>query len=149
MTTKLKYTIIDDNIFWNTFAQECYFAGVHVKLPSTVHQTGDKLAAVYPDPNDAEMFIRSQFVMPLENDLLLTTIVHSFKDFIGEKHHKAYEAYKKEQWERVMHILDVAYEQDTFGTVPFDSAEVWQTWDCPCRERAGGICEFRADCESH
>lgn len=71
--------------------------------PHFVRTTCDKLAALYPNLDDAEMFMRAQFVMKCEDiRYYLPEIVFSFKDFIKERHHQAYREYNR--W----HIEDVA-----------------------------------------
>jgi len=58
--------ISENGIFWNVYEQECRFRGASKKPPRYVRTTCDKLATLYPDLDDAEMFMRAQFVTHIE-----------------------------------------------------------------------------------
>lgn len=108
----------ENGIFWNVYEQECRFRGVEVKQPRSVRATCDKLAAVYPDLDDAEMFMRSQFVTKIEDiDCYFPDLVFAFKDFIMPRHRQAYEEYKRWQVRRVEDKLWLALnETETIGS---------------------------------
>ena len=75
--------ISENGIFWNVYEQECRFRGAAKKPPRYVRTTCDKLAALYPDLDDAEMFMRAQFVMHIEGiHIVSKDLVLGFKDFI-------------------------------------------------------------------
>jgi len=98
--------ISDNGIFWNVYEQECRFRGATKKPPRYVRTTCDKLAALYPDLDDAEMFMRAQFVMHIEElPYTLKDLVFGFKDFIMDRHHQAYRDYKDNQLAHVKDML--------------------------------------------
>jgi hypothetical protein len=104
--------ISDNGIFWNVYEQECRFRGASKKPPGYVRTTCDKLAALYPDLDDAEMFMRAQFVTHIEDlPYHLKDLVFGFKDFIMDRHHQAYRDYKDNQLALVNLMLDVAYRR--------------------------------------
>jgi hypothetical protein len=104
--------ISENGIFWNVYEQECRFRGAAKKPPGYVRTTCDKLAALYPDLDDAEMFMRAQFVMHIEDlPYALKDLVFGFKDFIMDRHHQAYRDYKDSQLAHVNLMLDVAYRR--------------------------------------
>ena len=98
--------ISENGIFWNVYEQECRFRGASKKPPRYVRTTCDKLATLYPDLDDAEMFMRAQFVTHIEDlPYILKDLVFGFKDFIMDRHHQAYEDYKSHQLARVKEML--------------------------------------------
>lgn len=101
--------ISENGIFWNVYEQECRFQGVRKTPPRFVRTTCDKLAALYPDLDDAEMFMRAQFTVG-NNDIgyHLRGIVFSFKDFIMDSHHRVYDEYKRRHIDIVIKMLERA-----------------------------------------
>ena len=98
--------ISENGIFWNVYEQECRFRGASKKPPRYVRTTCDKLATLYPDLDDAEMFMRAQFVTHIEGlPYILKELVFGFKDFIMDRHHQAYRDYKSNQLARVKEML--------------------------------------------
>jgi len=101
--------ISENGIFWNVYEQECRFRGVAKKPPGYVRKTCDKLAALYPDLDDAEMFMRAQFVTHIEGlHIVSKDLVWGFKDFIMDRHHLAYRDYKSNQLALVQVMLTSA-----------------------------------------
>ena len=104
--------ISENGIFWNVYEQECRFRGASKKPPRYVRTTCDKLAILYPDLDDAEMFMRAQFVVHIEGlPYILKELVFGFKDFIMDRHHQAYRDYKSNQLARVKEMLASAYRR--------------------------------------
>ena len=103
--------ITENGIFWNTYEQECRFKGEIMQPPSSVRTTCNKLAAFYPDLDDAEMFMRAQFLLGTPSSgVCLSTIVLHFKDFIRDEHHQNYADYKEIAEEEACQRLDRAYD---------------------------------------
>lgn len=99
----------ENGIFWNVYEQECRFRGIVKRPPRFVRTTCDKLAALYPDLNEAEMFMRAQFVTGCTDiRYYLPEIVFSFKDFIMERHHQMFEEYKRWYIDSVLNMLEQA-----------------------------------------
>lgn len=115
-TVKPRLSQCEHNIFWNTYAQECTFRGESPGVPNYVQTTCDKLHEKYPNPDDAEMFIRSQFVMKVEDiDFTIPTVVMGFKDLINSRHDDAFDQYMLDDKERIAMLLRSVKRQLTPG----------------------------------
>lgn len=89
----------EHNVFWNTYAQECFFRKVYLKrLPSDVVTACKSLHEKYPEIEDAEEFIRSQFVVPITGaSYSINSVVLKFSHFNNSKHDNAYVQYLNER----------------------------------------------------
>lgn len=110
--SKPRLSQCEHNIFWNTYAQECAFLGMSPNVPKYVQATCGHLAAKYPDQEDAEMFIRSQFVMKVESmDYTIPTVALNFKDLVNPRHDDAFRQYQRDGKERVAMMFESALRE--------------------------------------
>ena len=116
----------ENGIFWNVYEQECRFRQRDARPPRFVRTTCDKLAALYPALEDAEMFMRAQFVMGIEGiDYSLRKLVFAFKDFIMDRHQQAYREYKRWHSDIVQTEIQVALNQIKDVKFRNDFFELW------------------------
>jgi len=102
----------ENGIFWNVYEQECRFKGIIKKPPRFVRTTCDKLAALYPDLDDAEMFMRAQFTTVIEDlDYSFDDVVFAFKDFIMDRHRRAYSEYNRWHLDEVKMKIEMAFDE--------------------------------------
>lgn len=106
VTIQPKLSRCKHNIFWNTFSQELAFRGLPSNVPKYAQKTCSKLAKEYPDHEEAEMFIRAQFVMNVEDmDYTLSGVVMGFKDLVNPRHAAAFKQYHQDCKERIAMLL--------------------------------------------
>jgi hypothetical protein len=102
---------IRDLIFVRAFSQECDFVRAKSPIsPKHYKTTCAKLWEIYPDLDEAEMFIRAQFVLRNQTDVCLGSMVHNFSHLVADKYHEAYQEYKRIEPEQACRLVDMAYE---------------------------------------